>query len=143
MATNRKKELGKRYAPGQSPIARADAAALKWRDENIIGDIATGFIPGIGEAGAYQDFRRDLGESNYGMAALSGASMFPFLGAAIRPIAKGVRAVTKGSKAVTKGAKGATKALGDVNANKMLGGTPDMTPSQRARYDTKRASKDS
>ena len=111
MATNRKKELGKRYAPGQSPIARADAATQKWRDENIIGDIATGFIPGIGEAGAYQDFRRDLGESNYGMAALSGASMFPFLGAAIRPIAKGVRAVTKGSKAVT---KGATKALGDV-----------------------------
>ena len=74
--------------------------------ENIIGDIATGFIPGIGEAGAYQDFRRDLGESNYGMAALSGASMIPFLGAGIRPIAKGVRALTKGSKAVKALTKG-------------------------------------
>ena len=107
----RKQKLGKRYAPGQSPIARADAATQKWRDENIIGDIATGFIPGIGEAGAYQDFRRALGEGNYGMAGLSGLGMIPFLGAGIRPIAKGVRHLTKGIKG-TKAASKGIKAIG-------------------------------
>ena len=110
----RKQKLGQRYAPGQSPIAKLDAATDEWRQNNVWGDIATGFIPGIGEAGAYQDFRRDLGESNYGMAALSGASMIPFLGAGIRPITKGVRALTKG-------AKGATKAASKVMDPKFIG----------------------
>ena len=115
----RKQKLGQRYAPGQSPIAKLDAATQKWRDENLVGDIATGFIPGIGEAGAYQDFRRALGEGNYGMAGLSGLGMIPFLGAGIRPIAKGVRALTKGSKGTkaigggTKVASKGTKALGN------------------------------
>ena len=110
----RKQKLGQRYAPGQSPIAKLDAATDEWRQNNVWGDIATGFIPGIGEAGAYQDFRRDLGEGNYGMAGLSGLGMIPFLGAGIRPITKGVRALTKG-------AKGATKAASKVMDPKFIG----------------------
>ena len=127
----RKQKLGQRYAPGQSPIAKLDAATDEWRQNNVWGDIATGFIPGIGQIGAYQDVRRAVGQGNYGMAALSSLGMIPFLGAAIKPIAKGVRALTKGSKAVkaltkgakavTKGVKGATKAASKVMDPKFIG----------------------
>ena len=39
MATNRKKELGKRYAPGQSPIARADARMETFVPQDLIQEI--------------------------------------------------------------------------------------------------------
>ena len=122
----RKQKLGQRYASGQSPIAKLDKATDEWRQNNVWGDIATGFIPGIGQIGAYQDVRRAVGQGNYGMAALSSLGMIPFLGAAIKPIAKGVRALTKGSKAVkalTKGSK-AVKALtkGASKGTKAIGG---------------------